>query len=59
MTFDELVAQITPEQVRALWAAYGLGVCVGELWELGRTEDEIRIAFEQTIKELKKKRGQA
>lgn len=57
MTTEELVAQMTPEQVRELWARYGLGVCVGELAVLGVAEDEIRIAFEAAVREALKKRG--
>jgi hypothetical protein len=59
VTFDEIVQELTPDQVRKIWATFGLGVCVGELFNSGVSEEEIRIAFEAAVREQKKKQGSA
>ena len=45
----EALLVLDDEQKRAFAAAYWLGVCVGELLNLGASEEDVRAGFERAI----------
>jgi hypothetical protein len=56
VTIDEAARELTPEQLRELSMRFMLGCAVGELYNLGLAEEEIRFAFEQSLAALKQHR---
>lgn len=45
----QVAAESSAEELRALSCTFMMGVCVGELLNLGTPEEEVRAAFERAI----------